>query len=66
MAFTTDTDTRERRMEAGAIMLAERGLVYADVFYKMWEGCVSIHEYIEPQTGNISKTVIHTSLNAQC
>ena len=47
-------------------MLAERGLVYADVFYKMREGRVSIQKSIEPQTGNFSKAVIHASLNAQC
>ena len=53
-------------MEAGVIMLSERGLVFADVFYKMREGHVSIQEATEPQTGNISKAVIHASLNAQC
>ena len=47
-------------------MLAERGLMYADVFYKMREGRVSIQESIETQTGNISKAVIHAYLNAQC
>ena len=64
--FTTDSDKRERRMEAGVIMLSERGLVFADVFYKMREGYVSIQEATEPQTGNISKAVIHASLNARC
>ena len=47
-------------------MMAERGLVFADVFYKMREGRVSIQEAIEPQTGNISKAVSHASLNARC
>ena len=38
-------------------MLSERGIVFADVFFKMWEGCVSIQEATEPQTGNISKVL---------
>ena len=46
-------------------MLAEGGLVFADVFYKIREGCVSIQEATEPQTGNISKSVIHAYLNAR-
>lgn len=32
----------------------------------MREGCISIQEATEPQTGNISKAVIHASLNAWC
>ena len=47
-------------------MMAERGLVFADVFFKMQEGHVSIQEATEPQTGNISKSVIHAYLNARC
>ena len=47
-------------------MLSERGLVFANVFYKMREGRISIQEATEPQTGNISKAVIHASLNARC
>ena len=47
-------------------MMAERSLVFADVFYKMREGHVSIQEATEPQTGSISNSLIHSYLNARC